>query len=79
MCHMATLYGYVTDNRGNPIENATIAIPGAGIFGLSYSDGYYSIPNISPGTYTVNVVQRNYAKYSNIVAITADVQFNIVL
>lgn len=76
---MATLYGYITNSLGNPIENATIAIPGAGTFGLSYSDGYYSIPNISPGTYTVNVIQRNYAKYSATVAITADVQFNIVL
>jgi len=76
---MATLYGYVTNKAGNPVENATIAIPGAGTFALSYSDGYYSIPNISPGTYTVNVIQRYYPKYSTTITITADVQFNIVL
>jgi hypothetical protein len=56
--------GRVTDNNGNPVENATITIPTAGVFALSDEHGNFDIENVLPGTHTLYVVHRNFQKFA---------------
>ncbi|PLX17760.1 MAG: hypothetical protein C0601_06935 [Candidatus Muiribacterium halophilum] len=55
------IYGYVTDDTtGNPIEGAAVFIDGTEIYTSTDVDGYYEIPGLNPGIYTVVVVRDDY-------------------
>ncbi|MFH1290907.1 MAG: carboxypeptidase regulatory-like domain-containing protein [Nanoarchaeota archaeon] len=64
----ASLYGYVSDESGDPIENATVSLVGASA--LSNSSGFYNFSAIVlEGTYTVIGQKTGYLPYIGSVAI----------
>ena len=60
----ATLSGLVTDERGGPVPGATVTIKnvGTGVARevISNADGFYSAPNLLPGTYEVRVSAKGF-------------------
>jgi hypothetical protein len=60
---MPYVTGMVTDQSHRPIENATIALPSAGLFALSDEKGFFEIPDVPPGIQRFNVVHRNFQKF----------------
>ena len=60
---MPDVTGFVTDQSHRPIENATIALPNAGLFALSDEKGFFEIDGVPPGITRINVVHRNFQKF----------------
>ena len=60
---MPRVTGKTLDNNNNPIENATITIPSAGLFALSDEQGNFVIDNVPPGMHTLYVVHRHFQKF----------------
>jgi Carboxypeptidase regulatory-like domain/TonB dependent receptor-like, beta-barrel len=60
----ATLSGTVTDEQGGPVPGATIAIKNVATSVVrevtSNSEGFYSAPNLLPGTYEVTVTAKGF-------------------
>jgi len=60
----ASLSGLITDERGGPVPGATVSIKnvGTGIVRevTSNGDGFYSAPNLLPGTYEVRVTAQGF-------------------
>lgn len=58
----ARLYGFVHEAViYTPIVGATVTLVGNATYqGTTGTDGYYDIPNIEPGTYTVEVSHPDY-------------------
>jgi hypothetical protein len=52
--------GIVTDNEGNPIPNALVAVVGANRFAVTNADGYYSITPVAAGVVTVEAFSTEY-------------------
>jgi protocatechuate 3,4-dioxygenase beta subunit len=70
----ADLAGRVTDDAGQPVENATIALKDAGgraVYTFSLfttgSDGRYTVQGIVPGRYTVSAEARGLAPNKKVV------------
>jgi hypothetical protein len=63
LIHMPRIEGQTVDNHNQPVENATITIPSAGLFALSDEHGRFEIDNIPPGIHTLYVVHRNFQKF----------------
>ncbi len=55
-----TLEGVVHDSGGNPIANATVSIPGLNLSTTTDPTGYYEIPQIPAGMYTVVAKAQGY-------------------
>jgi len=60
---MPRITGRIVDDHNNPVENATITIPTAGVFALSDDRGNFEIENVSPGDHMIFVVHRNFQKF----------------
>ena len=62
----ATLSGLVTDQSGAAIANATVSIKNVGTGEVrevtSNSDGFYSVPNLLPGSYEVSTSAKGFSK-----------------
>jgi hypothetical protein len=60
----ATLSGLVTDERGGAVPKAAVTVKNMGTGGVrevtSNSDGFYSAPNLLPGTYEVTVSAKGF-------------------
>src|SRR5713226_1939981 len=60
----ATLSGLVTDERGGAVPDAAVTIKNVGTGGLrevtSNADGFYSAPNLLPGTYDVTISAKGF-------------------
>src|SRR5258708_9612178 len=60
----ATLSGLVTDERGGPVPGATVSIKNVGTGVVrevsTNGDGFYSAPNLLPGTYEVRVAAQGF-------------------
>jgi len=57
--------GRITDKQnGAPLAGVNVVLKGHTIGAATDFDGYYSILNIPPGTYTVNVYMIGYSTYS---------------
>ncbi|HCK98814.1 MAG TPA: TonB-dependent receptor [Candidatus Marinimicrobia bacterium] len=57
--------GRITDERdGTPLAGVNVVLKGSTIGAATDFDGYYSILNIPPGTYTVNVYMIGYSTYT---------------
>jgi len=60
----ATLSGQVTDEQGGPVAGAAVAIKNVGTSGVrditTNADGFYSVPNLLPGVYEVNVTAKGF-------------------
>lgn len=76
---MPTITGRVIDDHHRPVENATIAIPTAGVFALSDERGEFGIYNVPYGTHPMFVVQRNFQKYGVDVQLVDDFDMTIEL
>ncbi len=68
---MPTVSGFVRDEFGKPVENATIAVPAAYKFALSHQDGSFRI-DLPEGIYTMHIVQRFYKRASYKLDVYAD-------
>ncbi|SNV53378.1 Serine-aspartate repeat-containing protein D precursor [Corynebacterium imitans] len=51
----ASAYGWVKDEDGNAVPNAEVTLSGASLKTTTNSNGYFNIPNIPDGQYTVEV------------------------
>ena len=60
---MPKITGYVLDVNDQPVENATVVLPSAGLFALTDETGYYEIDNVPEGIQRINVVHRYYQKF----------------
>jgi iron complex outermembrane receptor protein len=69
---MPRVTGHVVDEHNNPVENATITIPSAGVFALSDEQGNFAIDNVFPGIHTLYVVHRNFQKFGADVSLVED-------
>jgi len=62
----ATLSGLITDTSGASISNATVSIKNVGTGeardATSNGDGFYSVPNLLPGSYEVAVSAQGFTK-----------------
>src|SRR5580700_3124605 len=62
----ATLSGVITDLSGASIANATVSIRNVGTAevreAVSNGDGFYSAPNLRPGSYEVSASAEGFAK-----------------
>ena len=69
---MPRIEGRVVGTSGEPVENATITIPTAGVFALSDENGSFAIENVPPGIQTMFVVHRHYQKFGGDVHLDGD-------
>ncbi len=61
----ASINGYVKDaTTGETLISANIAIEGTSIGASSNTSGYYTLPDLDPGTYTVLCTYIGYTRYS---------------
>jgi hypothetical protein len=75
---MVTVTGNVKDSdSGAPIENATVVLGKE--FAMTGEMGGYTITDLTPGDYTLIVVQRFYEKYETPVTIVGDSEVDIKL
>ena len=58
-----TLQGFVRNAAGGMISGATVTLSG-GKFANTNASGFYSIPNITPGTYGITVTATDYDVYT---------------
>ncbi len=56
--------GRVVDDKKEPLPSANIIIAGTKLGGVTDIDGYYSIINVPPGTYTVQVRLVGYRPFN---------------
>jgi len=76
---MPYITGHITDSHNNPVENATIALPSAGLFALSNDTGFFEIPDVPPGIQRFNVVHRSFQKFVADLMIVQDMEVTIDL
>jgi hypothetical protein len=76
---MPNVTGWVLDNSERPVENATIALPSAGLFALSSDTGFFEIPDVPPGIQRFNVVHRRFQKFVADLMIVEDMEITINL
>jgi len=80
----ATLYGTVTDNKGNPVEGATLSLYWDGETHPEFSriiGSSYSVEAVSPGSWRVTVEKQGYSTWDNMVTVIGGEpnELNIVL
>jgi hypothetical protein len=60
----ATLSGLITDENGGPVPDAAVSIKNIGTGGMrdivTNADGFYSVPNLLPGSYEVRVSAKGF-------------------
>jgi hypothetical protein len=76
---MPHVHGFILDSNTNPVENATIALPSAGLFALSSDKGFFEIPDVPPGIQRFNVVHKNFQKFVADLRIIEDMEITIDL
>jgi OOP family OmpA-OmpF porin len=82
LVEVGTIYGFITDEKGLPIESAQVLVAGEQEYTIFTSNaGYYMLSDLAEGKYTVVVTKRGYEGQS--VDIKADkgeeIEFNISL
>jgi hypothetical protein len=76
---MPHITGFVLDNNERPVENATVALPIAGLFALSGDNGFFEIADVPPGYQRFNVVHRRFQKFVADLRIIEDMEITINL
>lgn len=66
-----TITGRITDTSGNGINSVEITTQPTTISVITDNSGYYTLSNITPGTYTVNAVKTGYTQASQSASVTA--------
>lgn len=76
---MPNVCGFIIDKNNHPVENATIALPSAGLFALSGDNGFFEIADVPPGYQRFNVVHRRFQKFGADLRIIEDMEITIDL
>lgn len=73
--------GRITDTQNNTLPGATVIIEDLNIGIASDVNGYYKLPNLKPGRYTVKVSYVGYSPVEKVVNVTAakSLEANIVM
>ena len=70
---VASISGYVTDSEtGETLISANVGLQGTRLGASTNTLGYYTIPNIQPGTYTLVASYIGYKSYSREITLGAD-------
>lgn len=64
-------YGYVINNTGSPVSNATVSIPSINKSSVTNSTGQYTITSITPGNYSITASASGYASNTTTIVITS--------
>lgn len=70
------VYGYITDQYGNPVEGALVEVDGT--TNTTDASGYYEL-NVASGTYVLTISKPGYEIYSESIYVNADLELNISL
>jgi iron complex outermembrane receptor protein len=73
------LHGYVKDENGKPFQYLTVKIEQSSQSSVTDEFGFYSIKDISPGTYALSVDYRYDIKYFTVPVFSKDSSFDILL
>lgn len=73
------IHGRVTDEKGEPLEGATVQIVKLGVRTLSNSKGEFMIATIAPGAYTLEITFVGFEKYVMTAKSPGSVPFLIVM
>ena len=71
---LISLSGSVTDNEGNPLSYATIALKSTTYGTSSSEDGSYELRNIEPGQYTLEVSFVGFSSHTQEIKLPEDSQ-----
>ncbi|GAI00855.1 unnamed protein product, partial [marine sediment metagenome] len=82
LIEVGSIYGFITDEKYNPISSAQVIIAGDSEF-ISYTNeaGYFIIDNLIPGTYNIIVTKSGYEAQKLSAKVTVDEinEFNVVM
>jgi hypothetical protein len=76
---MPHIHGFILDKNNHPVENATIALPSAGLFALSNDEGFFEVSDVPPGITRINVVHRRFHKFVADLMIVEDMEITVDL
>jgi Carboxypeptidase regulatory-like domain len=64
----STISGTVTDSTGASVPNAEISLTdvdqGSKRTAVTNQEGFYSLPNLTPGNYTLNVSAKGFRQFN---------------
>jgi hypothetical protein len=66
------VYGYVTDENGDSIVNATVSIHGTQHFAKTNPDGFYSLDNVREGDYEIEASASGHASVTKRISLNAN-------
>ena len=69
-----SVYGIVTDKAtGEPIKNAGVLVNETGSKAVTGVDGYYNVPELNSGTYTLSITKTGYTDFiTNAITVKPD-------
>ncbi|SFG31216.1 TonB-dependent receptor [Prevotella sp. KH2C16] len=78
---LGSIKGWVMDADKQTLPGATITIEGMKVGGTSDVNGYYTLPNLKPGTYTIRISYVGYTPITQTVSVKKNgtVEQNFVL
>lgn len=65
------VYGYVTDENGEMLENVTVSIHGTHHFAKTNRDGFFSMENVREGKYDIEASSMGYGSITKSVSLSA--------
>jgi len=66
------VYGYVTDENGDNIVNATVSIHGTQHFAKTNPDGFYSLENVREGDYEIEASAAGHGSLTKRISLNAN-------
>ena len=67
----ADVYGYVTDENGQPLVNVTVVVHGTHHFAKTNPEGFYSIENVKEGDYEIEASRDGYGSVTKRISLDA--------
>ena len=71
------IMGYVSDGNGKPVVDCWVALSGRDYVYLSSADGFYGIPNVKPGSYTLYFSRKKGETIEREIRVSADKTSNL--
>ena len=71
--------GRVLNSEGAPLAGATVRIVGSGVDAITRGDGTFTLPRVSPGTYTLLIERLGYAQETQSVSVDGEPQVITVM
>ncbi len=66
------VYGYVTDDNGDNLVNATVSIHGTQHFAKTNPDGFYSLENVREGDYEIEASSSGHGSITKRISLNAN-------